>query len=336
MFDKKILIDTAKALLAPGKGIIAMDESTPSCNERFEKVGIPQTEEMRRKYRELIITTPGLNECISGTILYDETIRQKASDNVLFIKKIIDAGMVPGIKVDMRTQSLPFFPGEKITQGLDGLSERLEEYSKMGARFAKWRAVITIGSGIPTYGCIEANASALARYAALCQEASILPIVEPEVLMDGSHTLEECFEVTQRVLHTVFDQLHTGRVLLEGMILKPNMVLAGKKCPVQPSDKDVAEATVTCLLRSVPAAVPGVVFLSGGQSADLATSRLQAMNAGYKSKMPWRLTFSYSRAIQQPALDLWKGKDENTQAAQRALYERAKNNAQASEGKYNP
>ena len=329
------LIDTAKMLVANDKGLLAMDESTPTCNKRFDKLGIPQTEETRRSYRELIITTPGLGESISGAILYDETIRQQKKDGTPFIKIIIDSGIIPGIKVDIGAKSMAGHPGEKITEGLDGLRERLKEYFKMGARFAKWRAVIAIGDGIPSQGCIEANAHALARYAALCQEAGLVPIVEPEVLMDGEHTLERCSEVTEEVLRTVFKQLYEQRVTLEGMILKPNMVLPGLSCPRQETVDEVADATVKCLLRSVPASVPGIAFLSGGQSAELASARLNAMNVKFRSRLPWALAFSFARAIQQPALEIWLGKGKNILAAQKALYHRARCNLAARRGEYN-
>jgi fructose-bisphosphate aldolase class I len=331
----QVFIATAKAMVAEGKGLLAMDESTPTCNKRFEKVGIPQTEGNRRSYRELIVTTPCLGEFISGVILYDETIRQSRKDGTPFVKVITDAGIIPGIKVDTGAQDMAAHPGEKITEGLDGLRGRLAEYSQMGARFAKWRAVITIADGNPSPGCIEANAHALARYAALCQEAGLVPIVEPEVLMDGEHTLERCLEVTVEVLRTVFSQLYTQRVVLEGMILKPNMVLPGKDCPRQDSVEEVADATVTCLLRAVPAAVPGIAFLSGGQPYELASARLNAMNLRFKTKMPWALTFSFSRAIQQPALEIWKGQQANAAAAQQALYHRARCNSAARLGQYN-
>ena len=302
------LVTTAKAMVADGKGLLAMDESTHTCNKRFEKVGIPQTEEARRSYREMILTTPGLGEFISGVILYDETIRQSRKDGTLFVKVITDAGIIPGIKVDTGEEDMAGHPGEKITEGLDGLRDRLAEYSQMGARFAKWRAEITIADGVPSRGCIEANAHALARYAALCQEAGLVPIVEPEVLMDGGHSLERCFEITAEVLRTVFSQLSTQRVALEGMILKPNMVLPGMDCPRQESVEEVADATVTCLLRTVPAAVPGIAFLSGGEPYELASARLNAMNVRFKSRLPWALAFSFARAIQQPALEIWKGR----------------------------
>jgi len=331
----QMLKTTAKAMVAEGKGLLAMDESTPTCNKRFEKVGIPQTEESRRSYRELIVTTPGLGEFISGVILYDETIRQSRKDGTLFVKVITDAGIIPGIKVDTGAKDMAGHPGEKITEGLDGLGDRLTEYAQMGACFAKWRAVIVVGDGIPSRGCIEANAQALARYAALCQEAGLVPVVEPEVLMDGKHTLERCGEVTAEVLWTVFNQLYTQRVMLEGMILKPNMVLPGLTCPKQDSVEEVADATVTCLLRSVPAAVPGIAFLSGGQSGELASARLNAMNVRFKSRLPWALAFSFARAIQQPALEIWKGQQANAAAAQEALYHRARCNGAARRGEYN-
>jgi fructose-bisphosphate aldolase class I len=328
------LMDTARALVADDKGLLAMDESTPSCNKRFAALGIPQTEEFRRAYRELIVTTAGLGECISGAILYDETIRQNMHDGTPFAKAITDAGIIPGIKVDTGATEMAGHPGEKITEGLDGLRDRLAAYAQMGARFAKWRAVIAPGDAIPSRGCIEANAQALARYAALCQEAGLVPIVEPEVLMDGEHTLERCFEVTREVLRTVFDQLYTQRVLLEGIILKPNMVLPGLACPEQKTVDEVAEATVRCLLQTVPAAVTGIAFLSGGQSGELATARLNAMHARSTSPLPWALTFSFARAIQQPAMEIWRGEAANTLAAQHALYDQANNNRAARRGKY--
>jgi fructose-bisphosphate aldolase class I len=353
------LIDTAGALVAGDKGLLAMDESNPTCNKRFARLGIPQTEEARRAYRELIVTTPGLGECISGAILYDETIRQRKKDGTPFVKAITDAGIIPGIKVDTGAKDMAGHPREKITEGLDGLRDRLKEYLQMGARFAKWRAVIVIGDGIPTRGCIEANAHALARYAALCQEAGLVPVVEPEVLMDGAHTLERCCEVTGEVLQTVFNQLYTQRVVLEGLILKPNMVLPGLTCLPQKEVKEVAigeqqyqvrltdrqedeveavnevaDATVRCLLRAVPAAVPGIAFLSGGQAAELASARLNGMNVRFKSRLPWALAFSFARAIQQPALEIWKGDEAHVSAAQQALYHRARCNRAARRGEY--
>jgi len=328
------LIDTARALVTDNKGLLAMDESNPTCNKRFAKLGIPQTVEARRTYRELIVTAPGLGECISGAILYDETIRQQKKNGVPFVKALTDAGIIPGIKVDTGAKEMAGHAGEKITEGLDGLRDRLGEYSKMGARFAKWRAVIAMGDGIPSRGCIEANAQALARYAALCQEAGLVPIVEPEVLMDGGHTLERCREVTEEVLHAVFNHLYTQRVMLEGMLLKPNMVLPGLACPKQESVDEVAEATLNCLLRSVPAAVPGIAFLSGGQSGELASARLNAMNVKCKSRLPWALAFSFARAIQQPALEIWRGEASNVKAAQQALVHRARCNRAARRGEY--
>jgi fructose-bisphosphate aldolase class I len=328
------LVKTAKMLIADDKGLLAMDESNPTCNKRFAKLGIPQDEENRRAYRELIVTTPGLGESISGAILYDETIRQKKKDGTPFLKIITDAGIIPGIKVDAGTRNMAGHPGEKITEGLEGLPDRLKEYFKMGARFAKWRAVIAVSDIIPSQGCIEANAQALAKYAANCQEAGLVPVVEPEVLMDGAHTMGRCSEVTEKVLRTVFKQLEKEKVILEGMILKSNMVLPGLACPKQEPVDEVADATVTCLLRVVPAAVPGIAFLSGGQSAELASARLNAMNVRFKSKVPWALSFSFARAIQQPALEIWRGRESNVSAAQKALYHRAKCNKAARRGEY--
>jgi len=329
------LTDTAQAMVAGDKGLLAMDESNPTCNKRFAKLGIAQTEEARRAYREMIVSTSGLGESISGAILCDETIRQQKKDGTPFVKAITDAGIIPGIKVDTGAKDMTGHAGEKITEGLDGLRDRLAEYSKMGARFAKWRAVIAVGDAIPSRGCIEANACALARYAALCQEAGLVPVVEPEVLMDGEHALERCREVTEEVLRTVFSQLYAQRVALEGMILKPNMVLPGLVCAKQESVDEVADATVSCLLRAVPAAVPGIAFLSGGQSGELASARLNAMNVRFKSRLPWALAFSFARAIQQPALGIWQGKDANVSAAQQALCHRARCNRAARRGEYN-
>jgi len=330
------LIQTAKAMMVEGKGLLAMDESNPTCNKRFAELGIPQTPEMRRAYRELIVTTPDLGKYISGAILFDETIRQQLSDGTSFVNALQKVGIIPGIKVDEGAKDLPAFPGEKVTEGLDGLAGRLKEYAQMGARFAKWRAVIAIGDGIPTQACIYANAHALARYAALCQEAGIVPIVEPEVIMDGSHSLERCYAVTEQVLHSVFSQLAAYRILLEGMILKPNMVLPGNDAPQQDGVEKVADATVTCFLRTVPAAVTGIAFLSGGQDAKLASARLNAMHLQYASKLPWALTFSFSRAIQQPCLEIWSGKEANITPAQQALIQRAGCNGAARQGKYSP
>lgn len=332
--DEDVLIKTARAMVTDHKGLLAMDESNPTSDKRFATLGIPQTPEMRQRYREMIVKTPGLNKGINGAILYDETVRQKLSDGTPFVQAVKSAGIIPGIKVDMGAKDMAGFPNEKVTSGLDGLRERLTEYSDMGLRFAKWRAVVFIGDGIPTQRCVENNAMVLARYAALCQEAGLVPIVEPEVLMDGKHDLKKCLSVTQGVLHIVFDQLHKQHVLSEGMILKPNMVLPGLDCADQSSMDEIADATVKCLLRSVPASVPGIAFLSGGQSSQLASARLNAMNDRYKSEIPWALTFSFSRALQYPALDIWKGKDENTIKSQQALYHRAMCNQAAVDGNY--
>jgi fructose-bisphosphate aldolase class I len=332
--NARALIDAAQKLVADDKGLLAMDESNSTCNKRFATVGIPQTEEARRAYRELIITTPGLGESISGVILYDETIRQQKKDGTPFLKILARAGIIPGIKVDTGAKDLAAHPGEKITEGLDGLRIRLQEYFQMGARFAKWRAVVAIGEGIPSRSCIEANAQALGRYAALCQEAGLVPVVEPEVLMDGDHNLERCRKVTEEVLRNVFIQLNCQRILLEGMILKPNMVLPGLNCPTQESLDEVADFTVNSLLRTVPAAVPGIAFLSGGQSGELASARLNAMNVRFKSRLPWALAFSFARAIQQPALEIWLGKEANVKAAQQALLHRARCNRAARGGEY--
>jgi fructose-bisphosphate aldolase class I len=332
--DIQKLINTAKLLVADHKGLLAMDESKPTCNKRFEKLGIPLSEKMRCAYREMIVTTPGLNESISGAILFDETTRQYLKDGTSFIKALTDIGIIPGIKVDAGAKDMAGHPGEKVTEGLDSLRDRLNEYAGMELRFAKWRAVIAIGKDIPSMACIEANAHALARYAALCQEAGLVPVVEPEVLMDGDHSLARCLEVTGQVLHIVFGQLYKQGVILEGMILKPNMVVPGLNCSKQESVDEVADATIKCFLRVVPAAVPGIAFLSGGQSAELASLRLNAMNVKYKSQLPWEVAFSFARAIQQPALELWKGKEINVKEAQKALYHRAKCNLAARRGEY--
>jgi fructose-bisphosphate aldolase class I len=328
------LKETTQALFISEKGLLAMDESTGTCNKRFAKLGIPQTVEARRAYRELIVTTPGLGESIGGAILYDETIRQQTKDGAPFVRVLVDAGIIPGIKVDTGAKELAGYPGEKVTEGLDGLRDRLQEYLQMGARFAKWRAVIAIGRGIPSWGCIEANAHALARYAALCQEEGLVPVVEPEVIMDGEHTLEQCREITDEVLRTVFSELFAQRVVVEGMVLKPNMVLPGTACASQPTLDEVADATANCFLRAVPAAVPAIAFLSGGQPAELASARLNAMNVRFKSRLPWALAFSFARAIQQPALEIWNGSQTNVAAAQEALVHRARCNQAARRGEY--
>jgi fructose-bisphosphate aldolase class I len=332
--NSQMLRGTVNSLFTDNKGLLAMDESTGTCNNRFAKLGIPQTVEARRAYRELIVTTPGLGESIGGAILYDETIRQQKSDGTSFVKVLIDAGITPGIKVDTGAKDLAGHPDEKVTEGLDGLRERLAEYFQMGARFAKWRAVIAIGRGLPSWGCNGANAHALARYAALCQEQGLVPVVEPEVIMDGEHTLEECSKVTDDALRKVFSELFGQGVVLEGMVLKPNMVLPGTACKDQPTLDEVADATVNCFLRSVPAAVPAIAFLSGGQPAELASARLNAMNVRFKGRLPWALAFSFARAIQQPALQVWNGRQANVAAAQKALYHRALCNRTARSGEY--
>ena len=326
--------DTARALVAGSRGLLAMDESNPTCNTRFSALGIPQTEDARRAYRDWLVSTPGLSEYISGAILYDETIRQRTNAGTPFAQAIADAGIIPGIKVDTGAKDMAGHFGERITEGLDGLRDRLAQYARMGARFAKWRAVITVADGIPSRGCIEANTQALARYAALCQESGLVPIVEPEVLMDGTHTLERCSNVTEEVLRALFGQLYTQGVALEGVLLKPNMVLPGLACPTQEGVDEVADATVRCLLRAVPAAVPGVAFLSGGQPGELASARLNAMNVRFKSRLPWALAFSFARAIQQPALEIWKGERAHVSEAQRALCHRARCNSAARRGEY--
>ncbi len=328
------LSNTATTLVAAGKGLLAMDESISTCNKRFARLHIPQTEEFRRDYRELLVTTPTLGDSISGAILFDETIRESKHDGTLFVNILKDAGIIPGIKVDTGAKPLAGHPGEKVTEGLDGLRPRLAEYARLGARFAKWRAVFTINDCGPSRACIEANASALARYAALCQEATLVPVVEPEVLMVGNHSLERCGTVTEEVLRTVFHQLYLQRVTLEGIILKPNMVLPGSSCRTQNSADDIADATINCLLRSVPAAVPGIAFLSGGQSCAEASARLEAMNHRFKSKVPWAVAFSFGRALQQPALDLWHGDSSHVAAAQQALLHRAQCNRAARRGEY--
>lgn len=333
--NQQILKETIQQLFAGNKGLLAMDESIETCNKRFAAAGIPQTVEMRRTYRELIVTTPGLNESIGGAILFDETIRQQTKDGIPMAEVLIKAGIIPGIKVDEHAKSMAAFPNEKITEGLDGLRERLAMYKKMGARFAKWRAVITIGEGIPTTQCIEANAHALARYAALCQEADIVPIVEPEVLMNGNHSIQKCFDVSEQVQKILFYQLYKYRINLEGIILKPNMVIQGLESPEKNSVGEVAKATVNCLLESVPASVPAIAFLSGGQSPETATAHLNAINKNFINRLPWIVTFSFARAIQQPAIEAWKGKDANIEEAQKLLYKRAKLDATARSGKYN-
>ena len=325
---------TARALVAPSKGILAADESDGTIKKRFDSIGVESTEENRRAYRDLLFTTEGVEEYISGVILFDETIRQRSADGTPFPELLARRGIVPGIKVDKGAKPLAHAPGETVTEGLDGLRDRLNEYREFGARFTKWRAVISIGAGIPSEYCIWTNAHALARYAALSQEAELVPIVEPEVLMDGDHTIERSFEVTSRTLHAVFTELRDQRVHFEQMLLKPNMVLSGYDCPEQASHDEVAEQTLRCFRRHVPAAVPGIVFLSGGQSDEDATANLNAMNA--RGPHPWELSFSYGRALQAPALKAWRGEQGNVEAAQKAFYRRAKFNGAARSGSYAP
>ncbi len=326
------LAATARAIAAPGKGILAADESTGTIQKRLDSINVSSTEANRKAYRELLFTTPGAGEHISGVILFDETLRQNASNGTAFAKLLSDQGIVPGIKVDTGAKDLAGAPGEKVTEGLDGLRERLTEYLGLGARFAKWRAVITIADNAPSRYCIEANAHALARYAALCQEVGLVPIVEPEVLMDGDHSLERCEAVTDATLQRVYDELATQRVQLEGTLLKPNMVLAGSKCAEQASVEQVAAATLRTLRRRVPAAVPGILFLSGGQSEEEATAHLNAMNA--IGPQPWQISFSYGRALQQSALKAWGGLAENVASAQAAYLHRARMNGLARAGDY--
>jgi fructose-bisphosphate aldolase class I len=332
--DKRTLERTARELVAPGKGILAADESTGTIGGRFRAVGIESTEETRRAYRQMLFTTEGIGDYLSGVILYDETIRQRADDGTPFPEVLEDRGIVPGIKVDKSTVDLPLAPGEKFTQGLDGLRERLAEYRELGARFAKWRAVIAIGDGIPTGRCIDANAHALALYAAYSQEGGLVPIVEPEVLIDGDHTIERCYDATTRTLHATFDRLYEYGVETSGLLLKPNMVISGKEAPEQAGVEEVARMTVECLLRTVPAAVPGIVFLSGGQTVRGATAHLNEMNRMYEGRLPWELSFSYARALQEPPMEIWGGKEENVEEAQKAFLHRLRMNGAARSGSY--
>jgi fructose-bisphosphate aldolase class I len=323
----------AQAMTAPGRGILAADESSGTIKKRFDTIGVESTADTRRDYRELLFrSTEAMSKYISGVILYDETIRQSARDGTPLVKLIAGGGSLPGIKVDKGTKALSFCPGEVITEGLDGLRERLVEYRGLGAKFAKWRAVIDIGAGIPSYNCIRSNAQALARYAALCQEEGIVPIVEPEVLMDGDHDIDRCQTITEWVLKTVYEDLYYARVQLEGTVLKPNMVIAGKKCPKRASVEEVAEKTARVLKACVPAAVPGIAFLSGGQSDEEATAHLDALNR--IGGLPWRLTFSYGRALQAAPQKAWSGKSENVAAAQRAFSHRARMNGLATLGQW--
>ncbi|HEX6247123.1 MAG TPA: class I fructose-bisphosphate aldolase [Nocardioidaceae bacterium] len=332
--DLEPMISTAHALVAPGKGILAADESTPTMTKRLADVGVESTEERRRAYRELLFTTTGIESGISGVILFDETLRQQAEDGTPLVEVLQRAGVVPGIKVDRGTKPLAGFPDEVVTEGLDGLRERLAEYVAMGARFAKWRAVIRIGDGIPTDTCINAHAHALARYAALAQEAGLTPIVEPEVLMDGAHGLDRCAQVTETTLRAVYRELAAHRVHLEATLLKPNMVLPGKDSPEQVGDEQIATATITVLRRAVPAAVPGIVFLSGGMTDQQATARLDALNRS--GAQPWQLSFSFGRALQAPVLRAWAGDEANKEAAQAALLHRTQLNSAARRGAYTP
>jgi fructose-bisphosphate aldolase class I len=324
---------TASAMVADGKGVLAIDESSPTIKKRFDSIGAECTEENRRAYRELLIAGDGINEYISGMILYDETIRQATKDGTPFPELLTSRGIMPGIKVDGGAKDLAGHPGEKVTEGLDGLRDRLAEYRELGAPFAKWRAVITIGDGMPSRGCIAANCHALARYAALCQEAGIVPMVEPEVMLDGDHSIERCFEVSEATLRALFAELYDQRVVLEGTILKASMVLTGNKAAKRAGVEEVAERTIKCLKNSVPAALPGIVFLSGGQTPVEATAHLNAMNA-MAGTLPWKLSFSYSRALQEPALKAWNGDAANGPAAQAALHHRASLNSAASLGRY--
>jgi fructose-bisphosphate aldolase class I len=323
---------TARGLVAPGKGILAADESTGTIGKRFDQIGVESTEENRRRYRQLLFTTPGVGDHISGVILFDETIRQAADDGRSFVQVLEAAGMIPGIKVDMGAKPLALHPNETVTEGLDGLRERLSEYAGLGARFAKWRATIIIGDGTPTGFAILANAHAMARYAALCQEADIVPIVEPEILMDGDHDIAACEDATGRTLGSLYEQMAAHRLHLPGTLLKVNMVVPGKGSPAQATDVEIAQATIRCLEAHVPADVPGVVFLSGGMSDEEATSRLNEMNR--IGGVPWELSFSYGRALQQPSLKAWKGEESNTEAAQQALAHRARMNGLARSGGY--
>lgn len=326
------LAKVARAMVAKGKGILAADESTGTIGKRFDSIAVENTEENRRAYRDMLFTTRGIGDYISGVILYDETLRQKSADGTPFSKLLASQGVIPGIKVDSGAKDMALCAGETVTEGLDGLAKRCADYYKLGARFAKWRAVITIGDAIPSASCIWANAHALARYAAICQEQGLVPIVEPEVLMDGSHTIERCEEVTEWTLNAVFDSLYNQRVVLEHMVLKPSMVISAKNCPVQASPKEVAERTLAILKRTVPAAVPGIAFLSGGQSDELATDHLDLMNK--LGGGPWALSFSYGRALQQSCLKAWRGAAANVPAAQAALAHRARMNGLAATGQY--
>ena len=332
--SKQQLVETASAMVTRGKGILAADESEKTLQSRFDGIGLEATQDLRRAYRDLLFTTPGLEDFISGVILYDETLRTRSLDDVQFPELIAQQGIIPGAKVDTGLTDLAGFPGEQITEGLDGLRERVETYRDLGARFAKWRAVFAIGKGAPTRTCIQANAQVLARYAAICQEAGVVPIVEPEILMNGTHSIEECEEATETTLSTVFYELLAHRILLEGIVVKPSMVLSGTECPVQAGVEEVAEATIRCFRRTIPASVPGIAFLSGGQSPELSTAHLNAMNV--MGPQPWEISFSYGRALQDPARAVWKGEEANRKLAQEVFYHRTKCNGAARFGKYSP
>ena len=330
--NRETLSATARAMVAPGKGILAMDESHPTCKKRFDALGIEFTEENRRTYRDMLVTAAGLGDHVGGAILFDETLRQKLLDDTPFPEHLNSIGIVPGIKVDKGAKDLAGHPGEKVTEGLDGLRERLVEYAELGARFAKWRAVITIGEGLPSEACLEANAHALARYAALCQEADLVPIVEPEVLMNGEHDIDRSYEVTVRALEVTFDQLARQGVWLEGIVLKPSMVISGDRCAEQADVETVAARTVECLKKTVPAEVPGIAFLSGGQSDEEASAHLNAINQ--HPDLPWAVTFSYGRALQQQAMKSWGGAEANRGIGQAAISKRARLNGAAARGAY--
>jgi fructose-bisphosphate aldolase class I len=335
MGDMQDLVKTARELVAPGKGILAADESSGTIKRRFDAIGVESTEENRRDYRELLFRTDGAGKFISGVILYDETIRQKGADGTPMVKVLTDQGIIPGIKVDAGVKPLPLTNGEVVTEGLDGLGERLDEYRELGARFAKWRAVIWLKDGPPSDYCIEVNADALARYAALCQQAGLVPMVEPEVEMTGTHSVDECYMATKRTLLAVYRQLHLQRIYLPGTLLKPNMVLSGKDASDRAPAEEVARKTVACFKETVPASVPGIVFLSGGQSDEEATVNLDAINRhAAAERVPWELSFSYGRGLQAAPQKTWSGKKENKDAAQKAFYHRAMVTAAAREGKY--
>lgn len=330
--NREALSATARAMVAPGKGILAMDESHPTCKKRFDALGIEFTEENRRAYRDMLVTAAGLGDHVGGAILFDETLRQKLLDDTPFPEHLNSIGIVPGIKVDKGAKDLAGHPGEKVTDGLDGLRDRLAEYVELGARFAKWRAVITIGDGLPSEACLEANGHALARYAALCQEADLVPIVEPEVLMNGEHDIDRSYEVTVRALEVTFDQLARQGVWLEGIVLKPSMVISGDRCAEQADVETVAARTVECLKKTVPADVPGIAFLSGGQSDEEASAHLNAINQ--HPDLPWAVTFSYGRALQQQAMKSWSGAEANRGIGQAAISKRARLNGAAARGAY--